>query len=195
MRIKLTAVFLLLCLALLMPTRATFGDNAMEPSKDEVFSALAQLPVQGTTVNVKIYIRGYSSEADAQRLNGVLRDGGPAALLKALRKMKSMGRIEKEGTVGFYDFKLILSKPSATGRKIYALTDRPIGFLEAYFDTRSKDYPFGIMELELKGGDNEKQKGEGTLVYAARIKGMDAEKLEVENVAFAPIRLLGVRQL
>jgi hypothetical protein len=167
----------------------------MEPSKDEVFSALAQLPVQGTTVNVKIYIRGYSSEADAQRLNGVLRDGGPAALLKALRKMKSMGRIEKEGTVGFYDFKLILSKPSATGRKIYALTDRPIGFLEAYFDTRSKDYPFGIMELELKAGDNEKQKGEGTLVYAARIKGMDAEKLEVENVAFAPIRLLGVRQL
>jgi hypothetical protein len=49
--------------------------------------------------------------------------------------------------------------------------------------------------LELKGGDNEKQKGEGTLVYAARIKGLDAEKLDVENVAFAPIRLLGVRQL
>jgi hypothetical protein len=195
MRIKLTAVFLLLCLAFLMSTRATLGGSAMEPSKDEAFSALAQLPVEGTTVNVKIYIHSYSSEVDAQRLNGVLRDGGPAALLKALHKMKPMGRIEKEGTIGFYDFKLILSKPTATGRMIYALTDRPIGFLEAYLGTRSKDYPFGIMELELKGEDKGKQKGQGTLVYAAKIKGLNGEKLEVENLAFAPIRLLGVQQL
>jgi hypothetical protein len=195
MRIKLTAVFLLFGLALVMPTRATFGGSSMEPTKDEVFSALAQLPVEGTTANVKIYIHGYSNERDAQQLNGVLRDGGPRALLKALQKMKPIGRIEKEGAVGLYDFKFILSKSTATGRKIYALTDRPIGFLEAYFDTRSKDFPFGIMELELKTGDSGKQKGEGTLVYAAKIKGLDGEKLEVENVAFAPIRLLGVHEL
>lgn len=195
MRIKLTAVFLLLCLALVMPTRATFGGSAMEPSKDEIFSALAQPPGAGSTLNVKIYIRGYSTAQDAQRLNGVLSDGGPRALLKALQKMKSMGKIEREGTIGFYDFKLILSRPTATGRTIYALTDRPIGFLESYFNTRSKDYPFGIMELELKTGDSGKQKGEGSLVFAAKIKGLNGEKLEIENVTFAPIRLLGVREL
>jgi hypothetical protein len=195
MRIKLTFVFLLLCVALVMPTRSTFGDSAAEPAKDEVFGALAQVPVAATTVNVKIYIHGYSNERDAQQLKGALADGGPKALLKALHKMKPLGRIEKDGSVGFYDFKFILSKQTATGRKIYALADRPIGFLEAYFDTRSRDYPFGVLELELKTGDSEREKGEGTLVYAAKIKGLDGEKLDIENFQFAPIRLLGVRQL
>jgi hypothetical protein len=183
-------LLLLVCVALIMPMSATSGAK----ERTEVFSALAQLPVEGTTTNVKIYISGYSSAQDAERLHATLLDGGPNALLKVLRKMKSLGRIEKEGTVGFYDFKFILSKTTATGRHIYAVADRPIGFLEAYFSTRSKDYPFGIMELDLKAGDNEKEKGEGTLIYAAKVRVVDGEKVEVENLTFAPIRLLGIRQ-
>jgi hypothetical protein len=183
-------LLLLVCAALIMPMSATSGAKG----RNEVFSALAQLPVNGTTTNVKIYISGYSSPQDAERLHATLVDGGPNALLKVLRKMKSLGRIEKEGSVGFYDFKLILSRPTPTGRHIYAVADRPIGFLEAYFSTRSKDYPFGIMELDLKAGDNEKEKGEGTLIYAAKVRVVDGEKVEVENVIFAPIRLLSIRQ-
>ena len=74
-------------------------------------TALAQLPVAGTTMNVRIYIKGYSSQHEADQLHGILTDGGPKALLKALQKMKPLGQIEQESTVGFYDFKLILSKP------------------------------------------------------------------------------------
>jgi hypothetical protein len=184
-------LLLLVCAALIMPMSATSGAKG----RNEVFSALAQLPVNGTTTNVKIYISGYSSPQDAERLHATLVDGGPNALLKVLRKMKSLGRIEKEGTVGLYDFKFILSRPTATGRHIYAVADRPIGFLEAYFSTRSKDYPFGIMELDLKADDSEREKGEGTLIYAAKVRVVDGEKVEVENVTFAPIRLLGIRQL
>jgi hypothetical protein len=184
-------LLLLVCVALIMPMSATSGAKG----RNEVFSALAQLPVEGTTTNVKIYINGYSSPQDAERLNATLLQGGPNALLKALRKMKSLGRVEKEGTVGNYDFKFILSKPTATGRHIYAVADRPIGFLEAYFSTRSKDYPFGILELDLKADDKEKEKGEGTLIYAAKVRVVGGEKVEVENLAFAPIRLLGIRQL
>jgi len=184
-------LLLLVCVALIMPGSATSGAKG----PNEVFSALAQLPVEGTTTNVKIYISGYSSRQDAERLNATLLHGGPNALLKALRKMKSLGRVEKEGTVGFYDFKFILSRPTATGRHIYAVADRPIGFLEAYFSTRSKDYPFGIMELDLKADDKEREKGEGTLIYAAKVRVVGGEKVEVENLAFAPIRLLSIRQL
>ena len=192
MRNKLRIELLLLvCVALIMPMSAT----SVAKGRNEVFSALAQLPVEGTTTNVKIYINGYSSPQDAERLNATLLRGGPSALLKALRKMKSLGRVEKEGTVGNYDFKLIISKPTATGRHIYAVADRPIGFLEAYFSTRSKDYQFGILELDLKTGDNEKEKGEGTLIYAAKVRVVGGEKVEVENLTFAPIRLLGIRQL
>ena len=155
---------------------------------------LAQIPA-GTTANVKIYINGYSSPQDAERLNGILLSGGSDALLKALRKMKSLGRIEKDGTVGFYDFKLIISQNTPTGRHIYAVADRPIGFLESYFSSRSRDYPFGIMELDLKTGDSETEKGEGTLIYAAKVRVIAGEKVEIENLTFAPIKLLGIRQL
>ena len=191
MRIKATmGLLLVVCVAVMTPVSATSGAKG----RNEVFSALAQLPVEGTTTNVKIYINGYSSPQDAERLHAILLDGGPNGLLKTLRKMKSLGRIEREGSVGNYDFKFILSKPTATGRHIYAVADRPIGFLEAYFSTRSKDYPFGILELDLKD-DNEKEKGEGTLIYAAKVHVVSGEKVEIENVTFAPIRLLGVRQL
>ena len=191
MRNKLRIELLLfVCVALIMPGSATSGAKG----RDEVFSALAQLPVEGRTTNVKIYINGYSTPQDAERLHAALVDGGSNALLKVLSKMKSMGRIEREGTVGNYDFKLILSKPTATGRHIYAVADRSIGFLEEYFSTRSKDYPFGILELDLKE-DNEKEKGEGTLIYAAKVRVVSGDKVEIENLTFAPIRLLGVRQL
>lgn len=192
MRIKVTIVLLLLvCVAVSMPMSATPGAKG----RNEVFSSLAQLPGAGTTTNVKIYISGYSIPQDAERLNATLLKGGPNALLKALRKMKSLGRIERDGSVGFYDFKLILSTTTATGRHIYAVADRPIGFLEAYRSTRSRDYAFGILELDLKADDNEKEKGEGTLIYAAKIRVIHGEKVEIENLNFAPIRLLSVRQL
>jgi hypothetical protein len=121
-------------------------------------------------------------------------DSGPNGLLKALQKMKPIGSIETDGTVGFYDFKFIVSKPTATGRQIYAVTDRPIGFFEAYHDARSRDYPFGILQMELKTEDNEKQRGEGTLVYAAKIKGLAGDRVDIENFTFAPIKLLAVRR-
>jgi hypothetical protein len=191
MRIKATmGILLVVGVAVMTAVSATSGAKG----RNEVFSALAQLPVEGTTTNVKIYINGYSSPQDAERLHAILLDGGPNGLLKTLRKMKSLGRIEREGSVGNYDFKFILSKPTATGRHIYAVADRPIGFLEAYFSGRSKDYPFGILELDLKD-DKEKEKGEGTLIYAAKIRVVSGEKVEIENLTFAPIRLLGVRQL
>lgn len=196
MRIKMTtSVFLLLCLALVVPGLATPGVKKDKNSGKEIFSALAELPVAGGTMNVTIRINRYSTEQEGKQMRAILLDGGPKALLKTLQKMKPIGRIEKVGTVSFYDFKFILSTPTATGRRIYAVADRPIGFLEGYYGTRSRDYPFGIMQLELKAGEEGKEKGEGTLIYAAQIKVMDGEKVEIENLTFAPIKLLGVRKL
>jgi hypothetical protein len=197
MRTKTMSTMLsLLCVAFAIPvtatSEATLSNNATRP---ETFSALAQLPTAGATINVKIYIDSYSTEQEGQKLHALLLDGGPSALLKALGKMKPKGRIERDGSVGFYAFKFILSKPTPTGRHIYAVADRPIGFLEAYFDTRSRDYPFGILELDLTSKENGKEKGEGTLIYAAKIKVLNGERVDIENVTFAPIKLLAVRQL
>jgi len=198
MRVKgIVILLLLLVAALALPTGAKPGtDPELKDGHRDAFSALAELPVAGSTLNVTIYLNSYSTPEDAQRLHSILADNGATGLLKALQKMKPIGRIERTGTIGFYDFKFILSKPTPGGRHIYAVTDRPIGFLEAYYSSRSKDYPFGILELDLKSDEDKgKEKGEGTLIYAAKLKLLDSDRVDIENVTFAPIRLLGVRKL
>jgi hypothetical protein len=197
MRIKLvTALCLLSCLVLAVPTGATShakGDT--NGSGKETFSALADILPSGATRNVTIYIDSYSSQQEEQQLQETLNSGGPDALLKALEKMKPIGRIERDGTVGFYDFKLIISRPTQTGRQIIAITDRPMGFREEARDTRSTQYPFGILQLDLKDDKKGKEDGEGTLIYAAQLKDLNLAKLNIENYSVDPIRLLGVHEL
>src|SRR4030095_13105304 len=116
MRIKVTIGMLLIgCVMLIAPARATSGAKP----RSEVYSALAQLPSGGSTTNVKIYINGYSTSQDDERLHETLLKGGSNALLKALGKMKTLGKIEREGSVAFYNFKLIVSTNTPTGRHIY----------------------------------------------------------------------------
>ncbi|MEP6913569.1 MAG: hypothetical protein ABI923_12490 [bacterium] len=197
MTIKLTtSFFLFLSIALVVPGLATTpAQRDQGDSGKTSYTALAQLPVAGSTTNVRIYINRYSSVQDAQALHSILLDGGPKALLKALHKMKSIGKIERESTVGFYDLKFILSKPTGNGRRVFAITDRPLGFLESFYNSRSTDYPFGILELDLQPDEKGREKGTGSLVYAAKIKSLDGDQVQLENFTFAPIKLLGVRQL
>jgi hypothetical protein len=174
-------------------TSQATGDQS--GSGKETFSALADFLPSGGTRNVTIYIDGYSSQQEVQQLQETLDSGGPDALLTALEKLKPIGRIEREGTVSFYDFKLIISRPTPTGRQILAITDRPMGFREEARDTRSTEYPFGILQLDLKDDKKGKEEGEGTLIYAAQLKDLNLDKLNIENYSVDPIKLLGVRQL
>ncbi len=198
MRIKsIAALCLLSCLALAAPAGATAAAKRdKKGSGRETFSALAILPTAARApVNVTINIEGYSSDEDARALLAALLDGGPDALLKALEKMKPIGRIERVGTVGFYDLKFIRSVATPTGRRIIAVTDRPVGFLEEYFGTQSTDYKFGILQLDLKDDKKGKEEGEGSLIYAAQIKVLNGNQVEIENYGIDPVRLMGIRQL
>ena len=198
---------LFLSLALTVPTGATAAATKIDGDGSgfgtETFSALAYLPTglgpamrgAGATANVTINIESYSSDEDARQLQGALVEGGPDRLLKVLEKMKSIGRIERVGTISFYDFKYIRSTPTETGRRIIAVTDRPIGFLENYFGTRSRDYKFGILQLNLQNDKKGREKGVGVLIFAAKIKLLQGTQIEIENFGIDPIQLEGVRQL
>jgi len=191
----LVALFFVFYLSFAIPPAGTSAAADRKSGRSESFSALAQLPTAGATMNARIFITAYSTEQEGKQLHALLLDGGPNALLKALRKMKAKGRIQPEGSLSFYDFKFILSTKTPTGRHIYAVADRPLQFLESYYSTRSTDYTFGILELDLTERENGKEKGVGTLIYAAKIRVLDGEKVDIENLTFAPIKLLGVREL
>lgn len=197
--IGLACCILCLCLA---GTSGRATPQADKP-KSEKFGALAYLPSgagrrmvgAGTTANVDLYVKSYTTDAEAKVLAGVLLDGGPDALLKALEKADSIGKITLSGRVGFYDLKLIRSHPTPNGRRIIAVGDRPMGFLEMYVSNRSTDYEFGILTLDLTRDKKGKEKGEGSLVYAAKVKVIEGNKIDIETYGISPIRLMGVRKL
>lgn len=185
-----------------MPVQEKSQPKESQPKKEK-FGALAFLPSgagpamvgAGARANVDLYVHSYTSDEQAKSLAALLVQQGPDALLKALEKAKSIGKITLTGRVGFYDLKLIRSHRTADGRRIYAVGDRPVGFLEAYVNNRSRDYPFGILQIDLKRKENGKEEGEGALIYSAKIKVLDGNQIDVESYGIAPIRLMGVRKL
>lgn len=178
-------------------------DQKPKKPKSEKFGALAYLPHgagpamvgSGARVNVDLYVNSYTSDADAKTLAAALIEGGSPALLKQLEKAKSIGKVRLVGRAGFYDFKLIRSHEIEGGRRIYAVGDRPMGFLEVYAGGRSMDYPFGIMQLDLKRNEKGKEEGKGALIYAARIKVLENNRIEVESYGVGAIELMAVRKL
>jgi hypothetical protein len=200
MKVIIGCACCVLCLCLAAAAGQAPAEKPQKP-KSQKFSALAYLPSgagramvgAGATANVDLYVKSYTSDAEAKVLAGVLLDGGPDALLKALEKADSIGKVTLSGRVGFYDLKLIRSHPTETGRRIIAVGDRPMGFLEMYVSNRSRDYEFGILQLDLKR-DGSKEKGEGSLIYAAKVKVIEGSKIDIETYGIAPIRLMGVRQ-
>ena len=59
--------------------------------------------------------------------------------------------------------------------------------------SRSTDYTFGIVILDLKKNKKGKEEGVGQLIYAAKVK-VDGRTVEVENYGIEPARLQGVRR-
>ena len=204
MRIKTSiALGVLSCCAIIFvwPQSSNAQTNSEAKPQKEQFAANAFLPhgagrrmvAPGTLMPVNIYVDGYSSDAEIQQLQGALVDGGPDALHKMLEDMKPKGKITLVGRVGFYDLKAIRSRPTETGRRLIAVTDRPIGFLEAYYANPSQDYKIGILILDLKKNEKGKERGEGQLIYAARVKLKD-NVVEVEHYAISPVILRNVHK-
>jgi len=197
---KRLSVAVLVATMWLVPAGSSSPARAI--SKGETFSALAILPLgaaprmvgAGSTVNITIYISSYTSDEDAHKYEALLLDSGPDALLKAIEKADTIGRVSMTGRVGQFELKLIRSQPVEGGRRIIAVSDRPLGFLEAFNNDRSTDYRYGILELDLET-KGDKEKGTGLLIYAAKVKISDDNRISIENYGIEPARLTGVRRL
>jgi hypothetical protein len=160
----------------------------------EHFGASAYSMNRGATmVNVDIRVKAYTDNEQTQRFANALVEGGQQALTKALEKSDDIGSIQLTGRVGFYDFKLIRSRKTPTGRRIVAVCDRPLQFGELYGGTRSTDYTIGIMILDLKQDKKGREVGSGTLYYAAKVK-VKGKTIHIEHFQIHPVRLVNVRK-
>ena len=187
--------FAICCLAVTAFSQTPTPTPAPKPKpKVEHFTAVAALPRAATrTAWVDIRVYRYSSNATTQRMANVLIEGGQEALVKELEKAKTIGHASLSMRVGAFDLKLIRSRKTPTGRQVIGISDRPIGFLEAYSGSRSMDYKVGIIVLNLKRNKKGKEVGDGMLLYAAKIT-IEKGQVDIDYVGMEPISLRNLRK-
>ena len=142
----------------------------------------------GNIGSIKVIINQYSTPQDRAVLKDAFQKGGNQGLVDALSKMKSAGRIQVPGTVG-YDLAYAIAIPTPTGRKIRFVTNRKIAFREAYRNTESQAYDLTAGEIEIN--DQDKNKSAGVLYPAAQL-GIDSEGQLSINLRKNPWRLTNI---
>jgi hypothetical protein len=141
-----------------------FGQRGTTETIDATaFGTSTQL---GRNFGVKIIIYEFSSPDDRDILVQAFAKGQNDGLVNALEKMKSVGRIQIPGTLGF-DLSFIREILTPTGRTIRFVTNRKIAFGESYWDARSKSFNLTAGEINLN--DNDKSKSDGVLFPAAQL--------------------------
>jgi hypothetical protein len=120
----------------------------------------------GRTISIKVIVSQFSTPEDREVLKDAFLKSGNEGLVNALSKMKSAGRIQIPGTVG-YDLAYVEAIPTPSGRRIRFVTNRKIAFGEAYRDTQSKAYNLTAGEIAID--DQDKNKSAGVLYPAAQL--------------------------
>jgi hypothetical protein len=125
--------------------------------------------------NVQFSISHFSTPQERQILVDAFAQGQTAGLVKALSKMKPVGRVSVPGKTG-YDIDYAVQVQTPTGRKIRIITNRWILFVESYHMTRSRDYPLTVADIDI----NEQDKGKSSGVLAPASKFTLSKNGEVQ---------------
>ena len=120
----------------------------------------------GKDFDVKLTINQFSTPADRETLKTAFATGGHDALVKALSKMKGVGRISVPATTGV-SIAYAVTIPTATGRKVRFVTDRPLAIFEQRNMTRSQQYDLTAGEIDIN--DQDKSKSAGVLYPSVKV--------------------------
>jgi hypothetical protein len=152
----------------------------------EHFTASAVDMNTGRTGRIEISVTRWSTPAERETLLAALFKEGSNELLEKLRDMRSVGRIYSSETIG-YDLRFAEQQPLPEGgRKIVLATDRPMSFREIFNQTRSADYPFTWVQLNMRPDGT----GQGELAVRAKVFGDRPNRpIEVETFEIQPIKL------
>lgn len=164
------------------------GTSTELPERFRAFATnLGDIPTTADNRQIEIRIDRWSSPKEGELLLTTLKEHGERALLDVLQDRPNVGSIMSQGSLA-YPLKYAMQEPWGDGgRQITLLTDRYIAFWEVAGGSRTRDYPFSVIKLNLKHDGT----GEGTMSLATKIS-MEAGILVFEEFATRPIRLMAV---
>jgi len=148
---------------LMILTMAVFAAAQIETIDAIVRGTSTQM---GKQFNVKVSFDRFSTPAEKQALKAAFDKGGHDGLVKALEKMKPVGRLRLPSTTG-YTIAYAVSIPTPTGHKVRFITNRPVSIGEQRNMARSADYDLTTGEIEIN--DSDKTKSTGVMYPMAKI--------------------------
>jgi hypothetical protein len=166
--------------------------TAQTIAREEFTAILTNISNVGGTglTPVTIRITRWTPDEENLRLLDTLREKGQNAFLEKLLDVKPVGSIATPTSLR-YDFFYARETAGDGGeRRIMLISDRPMNFAERVSGSRSRDYPFTVIELRL----DKEGRGEGTLAQAVQLK-LIGNFLGIENLATSPMKLGDVKKV
>lgn len=170
----------------------SFSAGAEKPETIQA-QAFGTTTMAGRNFGITVRIESYSTPTDQKTLIDAFNKGGHEALVNALSKMKSRGRVAITGGGVGYQIAYIRNIPTPKGRTIRLITDRPINIGEAMYGSRSQDYDLSLLEFHLDDAD--KDNSTGNMVVGGRFR-VDKKKKQIEFETYhsSPWRLTGIME-
>ena len=155
------------------------------------FAASAINIDRGAAGNIEIVVDRWSTDAERDTLMAVMLSKGPEKLLDALEDLPRMGYFRSPSQLG-WDIHFARRTPNPDGgERVTLITNRRIGFGEAWAQPLSIDYPFTVIELRL----NREGEGEGKMSIATKIAvDKDSNMITLENYDIQPVMLTNVKR-
>jgi hypothetical protein len=187
----LAAIALFACCARSNGAAQTAEQPKTQPDLPAQYAAVAfgqSGSVAGKTFGLTVYVQELTRDGEIEELAATLKHKGPDGLVSALEDIKDKGRVVPAGAVGT-GMRVVRMHPTKDGgQHIVLATTRLISFPELYNATRSRDYKFGIVVLDVdKDG-----KGTGSFAPLCKVKFNKKNELEVEHYGHKPFRLANV---
>ncbi len=146
-----------------------------EPERYGGIIMVSNAPATGI-VRVKLTIERYSTVDERKAYAEAIKTGGSDGLAQAMEKV-TVGYIQFDQNLR-YPLAYAIKVPNEKGEMLRVATNRPISFREQTKGFVSKDYPIGIIEVQLpKEGP-----GEGFLIGAASVEFNDKGQLQVKSL-------------
>lgn len=160
------------------------------PQKFTAFAVdTSNVRARAAASTVEIVIEKWSTDAQRDTLLDVLQKKGQDGLLDALEHMPVVGYIRSPGSLR-YNLRFARQRAGEDGgRMIVLATDRTMSYWERTSGSRTTNYPFTVIQLQLDKNDE----GVGKVSVATKIHiGVD-NVIELENFANEPVRLNEVK--
>jgi hypothetical protein len=174
--------------ALLVPVVA-----AQEGQTEERYSAVAMGTggsMGGKTLNFDFRITRYATDEEVDQLATLLKEKGQDALRRELEKLDA-GRINPVMTTG-NQIALARKRQAGSDTIITIVTARDMSFFELNSMSRTKEYPFGFLQVKL----NAKGEGSGQIMAAANLRfNKKKGHFELESYGNQYIKAVNVRPM